>query len=76
MQDSLKRVGSLVSLEAPRATRRMECRVISFSWEFDRGGAWVVEKPCDLAFEDVGWFLDFTKSPKTINGLVPDGRLQ
>ena len=54
----------------------MERRVISRFWEFDQGGAWVVEEPYDVAFEDVGWFPDFTKSPETINGVVPDGRLQ
>ena len=65
-----------MSLEAQRAARGMEHRVISCFWEFDQGGAWVIEKPYDVAFEDVGWFLDFTKSPETINGVVPDGRLQ
>ena len=64
-----------MSLEAPRATRGMGRRVISCFWEFDQGGVWVIEKPYDVAFEDVGWFLDFTKSPETINGVVPDGRV-
>ena len=45
-------------------------------WEFDRGRAWVVEKPYNVAFEDVGWFLDFTKSPGTINAVIPNGSLQ
>ena len=76
MQDALKRVGPPVSLEAPRATRGVECNVISRLWEFYQGGAWVVEEPYDVAFEDVGWLLDFTKSPKKINGVVPDARLQ
>ena len=65
-----------MSLEAPRVTRGVERRVIRRLWEFDQGGAWVVEKPYDVAFEDVGWYLDFTKSPGTINGVVPDGGLQ
>ena len=72
----MKRVRSPVSLEAPRATRGVEHRVISRFWEFDQGGAWVVEEPYDVAFRDVGWFLDFTNSPETINGVVPDERLQ
>ena len=65
-----------MSLEAPRAARGVERRVISFFWEFDQGGAWVVEKPYDVAFEDVRWFLHFTKSLEIINGVVPDRRLQ
>ena len=65
-----------MSLEAPRATRGVERRVISRFWEFDQGGDLVVEEPYDVAFEDVGWFLDFTKSPEIISGVVPDGRLQ
>ena len=39
-------------------------------WEFEQGGAWVVEEPYDVAFEDVGWLLDFTKSPETINNSI------
>ena len=35
-----------------------------------------VEKPYDVASEDVGCLLDFTTSPETINRVVPDGRLQ
>ena len=49
----------------------MENRGISRFWEFDQGGAWVIEEPSDVAFEDVGWLLDFTNSPETINGVVP-----
>ena len=65
-----------MSLEEPRATRDVEHRVISQFWEFGQGGAWVVEEPYDVAFEDVVLFLHFTKSPETTNGVVPDGRLQ
>ena len=65
-----------MSLKAPRATGGLERRVISRFWEFDEGGAWVVEEPYDVAFEDVGWLLDFTKSPEIANGVVPNGRLQ
>ena len=54
----------------------MERRVISRFWELDQGGVWVVEEPYDVAFDDVGLFLDFMKSPETINGVVPDERLQ
>ena len=31
--------------------------------------------PYSVASEDVGWLLGITKSPETINGVVPDGRL-
>ena len=65
-----------MSLEAPRAKRGVERRIISRSWEFDQGGAWVVEEPYNVAFEDVEWFLGFTNSPETINGVVSNGRLQ
>ena len=65
-----------MSLEAPRATGGVERRAISRFWEFDRGGAWVIEEPYDVAFEDVGCLLDFTKPPEIINGVVLDGRSQ
>ena len=65
-----------MNLEIPGATRGVERRFISRFWEFDQGGAWVVDESYDVAFEDVVCFLDFTKSPETINGVVPDGRLQ
>ena len=65
-----------MSVEALRATRGVERRVISRFWKFDQGGAWIVKEPYDVAFEDVGWFLNFTKSPETINGVMPDGKLQ
>ena len=54
----------------------MDRRVISQFWAFNQGGVWVVEEPYDVAFEDVGWLLDFTKSSEAINGVVPGGRLQ
>ena len=60
-----------MSIEIPRATRGVEHRVSSLFWEFDQSGAWVVKEPYNVAFEDVGWLLDFTKSPGTINGVVP-----
>ena len=40
------------------------------------GRGLLVEKPYDVASEDVGWIFDFTTSPETINRAVPDGRLQ
>ena len=46
------------------------------SLEFDRGGTWFVEEPYDVAPEDVGWLFDFTRLSVSINGVVPDGRLQ
>ena len=63
-------------LETPRASRGVKRLVICRFWEFDQGGAWVVEELYGVSFEDVGWLLDFTKSSETINGVVPDGRLQ
>ena len=44
--------------------------------EVRSGRGLFVEKPYDVAFEDVGCLLDFTTSPETINRVVPDGRLQ
>ena len=38
----------------------VECRII--------GGFWEVEEPYDVASEDVGGLLDFTKPPGTIKG--------
>ena len=70
------RVGATVSLETPGATRGVERRVISRFWEFDQSEAWVVEEAYDVASVEVGCLLDSTKSPETINGVVPDGRLQ
>ena len=64
-----------MGLETPGATRGVERRVISRFWEFHQSGAWVVEEPYNVASEDFGGLLDFTKSPETINGVVSDGRL-
>ena len=60
-----------MSLKTPGATRGVENRGRSRFWEFDQGGAWVIEEPSDVALENVGWLLDFTSSPETINGVVP-----
>ena len=49
-------------METPRATGSVERRVMSRSLVFDRGGAWFVEEPYDVAPEDVGWLFDFTRS--------------
>ena len=51
----------------------MERRIIGGFWEVDQGGAWVVEEPYDVASEDVGGLLDFTKPPGTIKRMVPNG---
>ena len=51
----------------------MERHVIGGFWEVDPGKAWVVEEPYDVASEDVGGLLDFTKPPGTIKGMVPNG---
>ena len=58
-----------------RRTRDVERRVISRFWKLNPGEAWIVEEPYNVASEDVGWLLDFTKSPETINVVVPGGRL-
>ena len=44
----------------------MERRIIGGFWEVDQGRAWVVEEPYDVASEDAGGLLDFTKPPETI----------
>ena len=64
-------------LETLGATWGVERRRLSRSWELDQVGAWFVEEPYDVASKDIiGWFLDFTTSPETTKGVVPDGRLQ
>ena len=60
-------------LKAPRATGGVERRTIGGFWEVDQGRAWVVEEPHDVASEDVGGLLDFTKPPGTIEGMEPIG---
>ena len=51
----------------------MERRIIGGFWEVDQSRAWVVEEPYNVASEDVGGLLDFTKPPETIKGMVPNG---
>ena len=51
----------------------MERRTIGGFWEVDQGRAWVVEELYDVASDDVGEFLDFTKPPGTIKIMVPNG---
>ena len=51
----------------------MERRIIGGFWEVDQGRAWIVEEPYDVASEDVGGLLDFTKPPGTIKGMEPNG---
>ena len=46
----------------------MERRIIGAFWQVDQGRAWVVEEPYDVASEDAGGLLDFTKPPGTIKG--------
>ena len=69
----MKRVDAAVCLEAPRATGSVERRIISGFWEVDQGRAWAVEEPYDVASEDVGGLLDFTKLQGTLKGMEPNG---
>ena len=36
-----------------RSHRGAEHRGVSRFWEFDQGGAWVIDEPSDVVFEDV-----------------------
>ena len=69
----MKGVAAAVCFEAPGATGGVERGVIGRCWEIDQDGAWVVEEPYDVASEDAGWVLDFTKPPGIIQGVIPDG---
>ena len=60
-------------LEAPRAIGGVERRIIGGFWQVDQSRAWVVEKPYNVAFEDIGGLLDFSKPPGTVKGMVPNG---
>ena len=51
----------------------MERRIIGGFWEVDQSRACVVEEPYDLASEDIGGLLDFTKPPGTVKRMVPKG---
>ena len=73
MEDALERVSAAVWLEAPRATGGVERRIIGGFGEVDQGRAWVVEEPYDVASEDIGGLLDFSKSPGTTKGMVSNG---
>ena len=73
MEDALERVSAAVCLEAPRATGGVERRIIGGFGEIDQGRAWVVEEPYDVASEDFGGLLDFSKPPGTIKGKEPNG---
>ena len=68
----MKRVDAAVCSDAPRATGGVERRIIGGFWEVDEGRAWAAEEPYDVASEDVGGLLDFTKPPRTIKGMVPN----
>ena len=73
MEDALERISAAVCLEAPRATGGVERRIIGGFGEVDQGRAWVVKEPYDVASEDIGGLLDFSKPPRTIKGIVPNG---
>ena len=68
-----KWVGAAVCLEALRATGGVERRIIGGFWEVNQGRAWAVEEPYDVASEDVGGLLDFTKPRGTMKGMEPKG---
>ena len=73
MEDTLERVSAAVCLDAPRATGGVERRIIGRFGEVDQDRAWVVEEPYDVASEDVGGLLGFSKPPRTIKGMVSNG---
>ena len=73
MENALERVRAAVCLEAPRATGGVERRIIGGLGEIDQGRAWVVGEPYDIASEDIGGLLDFSKPPRTIKRMVPSG---
>ena len=73
MEDAMERVSAAVCLEAPRATVGVQRRIIGGFGEVDQGRAWVVEEPYDVASEDIGGLLDFSKPPRTIKGMVRNG---
>ena len=60
-------------LEAPKATAGVERHILDGFWAVDQGRARVVEEPYDVASEDVGGLLNFTKPPGTIKGWEPNG---
>ena len=72
MEDALERVSAAVCLEALRATGGVERRIIGGFGEVDQRRAWVVEEPYDVASEDIGGLLDFSKPPRTTKGMVPN----
>ena len=73
MEDALERVSEAVCLEAPRATGGVERRIIGEFGEINQDRAWVVEEPYDVASEDIGRLLDFSKPPRTIKRMVRNG---
>ena len=73
MEDALRQVSAAVCLEALRATGGVERRVIGGFEEVDQGRAWVVGEPYNVASEDIGRLLYFSKPPRTIKGMVPNG---
>ena len=73
MEDALEGISAAVCLETPRATGGVERRIIGGFGEVDHGRTWVVEEPYDVASEDIGGLLDFSKPPRTIKGMVPKG---
>ena len=73
MEDALERVRAAVCLEAPKATGGVERRIIGGFGDVDQGRVWVVEEPYDVASEDIEGLLDFSKPPRTIKGMVPNG---
>ena len=72
MEDALERVSAAVCLEASRAIGGVEHRIIGGFRKVDQSRAWVVEEPHDVASEDIGGLLDFSKPPRTIKGMVPN----
>ena len=44
----------------------MESHIFNRCFEVDEDGAWIVEGPYDVASQEMGWLVVFTKPPETM----------